>query len=217
MDKLESAIALIDGLKGDEGKERIVDILKEAYALSEECLDALTLLSRFTDGYSQREEMLVRGLEKIEDRIDISRDDTRVRQYLRCLNELYEVYMAAGKLPLALKTAEKIYALKGNIYAIKDRLYGLYAYFDKDRDTSDVSIGVQHLIDLLYAYERSDNSCIGYRAEFILLYPGLPSVVSGAKDDDEESLKAASLLRCFAYYINRMPMVIKFLESGELW
>ena len=209
------AMALIDSLKGDEERDEIVAILKEAYKQSDECLDALTLLSRFTNDYLEKEEILLKGIRRVEDRLDLAGDDTRVRQYMRCLNELYEVYMDAGKLPLALKVDAKIYELKGNIYAIKDRLYGLYAYFDRERDASDVSLGVRYLIDLLYSYERSDDRCVELRAKLISLYPGLPAVASGLESDDEESLKAADLLRHFAYYINRMPMVIGFLAGAK--
>ena len=216
MEKLETAITLIDSLKGDDEKEKIVKRLQAAYDLSDECLDALTLLSLFTDDLNKKEEMLVEGLKKVEGRFDATQEDIRVNQYMRCLNELYEVYMNGGKLPLALKVADKIYELKGNIYAIKDRLYGLNAYFDKDRDATDVSPEVFYLIDLLYSYERSDNSCIEHRSKLISLCPSLSDVAKGLKKDDEESLRAANLLRHFAYYINRMPMVIKFLESGKL-
>ncbi len=209
MDKLYEALALIDTIDTKMSRDEIKDILLKAYRLSDDCLDALTLLSRLSEDEYRKEAILDNGLNRD---IDISRDDIMARQYIRLLYEACTNYIDMGHLPLALKIADTIYKTKGNIYKIKDILYALNAYFDKDRDDSEVSIEVRVLVDMLYAYERSDyEKADEYKAYLHKLMPGVIEVAKGSEEANEENDKAALLFRKHAYYINRITGVIYYM------
>ena len=111
MDKLYEALALIDTIDTKMSRDEIKDILLKAYRLSDDCLDALTLLSRLSEDEYRKEAILDNGLNRD---IDISRDDIMARQYIRLLYEACTNYIDMGHLPLALKIADTIYKKEAN-------------------------------------------------------------------------------------------------------
>lgn len=212
MEKLYAALELIDSIDPSFDEVKIREILKKAYAISDDCLDALTLYTRFIDDDQKREAILVDALKAKKDKIDLAKDDIMTRQYMRMAYELCKLYIEIGKLPLALKLANDIYKLKGDIYDIKDVLYGLDAYFDRDKDSKAVTHEVKTLVDLIYAYERSDiDSAYKLRDELDELLPALKDVARGSEEKAEENDRVARLFRSLAYYIDRIPSVIYFL------
>ncbi len=209
MEKLYEALTLIDTIDIRMSQEEIKAILKKAYELSDDCLDALTLLSRFYDDGYQKEMILAKGLSK---EVDLTKDDIMVRQYIRLLYEACMNYIDIGHLPMALGLANKIYAAKGDIFNIKDVLYALNAYFDKDKDDEGVTLEVKALVDLLYAYERSNYEKADVSRSLLQkLVPGVIEIARGSEEKNEENDKAASLFMVHAYYINRIEGVIYYI------
>lgn len=208
---------LVDSLKGNESLEEIKETLKKAYSISDDCLDAITLLSRFENNIYKREELLINAYRKAESKgHDFKNDDIFTRQYMRLLDEIVMFYMDIGKLPLALKYAQLIKDLKGNIFEINDVLYGLYTYFGKKIDL-EVTGFKKDLVDMLYAYERSDYLKAKEAYDRLVgQVPGIKTVAYGDESVTEENKKASSLLREYAYYINRMSGVIDFMKEGKI-
>lgn len=212
MERLDEALKMIDSLRGDEPLEYIKKTLLEAYALDNDCLDAMTLYSRSLYD-TDKEGLLSKILDDRSD-IDTRKDDIMTRQYMRMLYELYNTYKDQGKLPLALKLARKIYSMKGDIFDIESEIYALEAYFDKGHSvtcTEDVRL----LVDIIYDYERSI-PCFSKVATLKKMMPALDDILDDKEADDEEHFKASELLRKYAYYINRVPGVISYLRKSDV-
>ena len=212
MERLDEALKMIDSLRGDEPLEYIKKTLLEAYALDNDCLDAMTLYSRSLYD-TDKEGLLSKILDDRSD-IDTRKDDIMTRQYMRMLYELYNTYKDQGKLPLALKLARKIYSMKGDIFDIESEIYALEAYFDKEHSvtcTEDVRL----LIDIIYDYERSI-PCLDKVKMLQKMLPALDDILNDKEKEDDEHLKTAELLRALAYYINRVPGVISYLRKSDV-
>ena len=212
MERLDEALKMIDSLRGDEPLEYIKKTLLEAYALDNDCLDAMTLYSRSLYD-TDKEGLLSKILDDRSD-IDTRKDDIMTRQYMRMLYELYNTYKDQGKLPLALKLARKIYSMKGDIFDIESEIYALEAYFDKEHSvtcTKDVCL----LIDIIYDYERSI-PCFSKVAALKKTMTALDDILDDKEADDEEHFRTAELLRKYAYYINRVPGVISYLRKSDV-
>ena len=219
MQNLEKALALMDSLSGQEPIEYIIKVLNEAYAYSDHLLDAKILLSRLTNDYKEREDILVQTIKHGYTLISKERDEFVDKQYLRALVELDSLYQEMQCLPLRMKTLQEIYRFKAHsLYNPASKLYSLYAYFDRIDDTAvfvkDVLPEYKYLVDMIYAYERNDYESAKKNYMLLKDYNIKLIEVFNAEDDDENYKSEAKILSELAYYINRNNRIINYINEG---
>lgn len=220
MNDLNMAYQILESINDNDSKNTIYKKAKLAFETSNDCLEALIIMSKCEDDIEVKERLLKDGIKNAEHLTNNS-------NYLRLLFELAKLYADYGKNQLAITNFEKLNILDtNNEYHSHFHLATIYALMEDNRienlikeDCKEVKLLLPYLV---YKYKQCDylKTKELYR-KIIELNPYFKTVLKGDVKDgqvnpDKELSLALKVLSFNSLLINTCPGLISFVTKIDI-
>lgn len=212
MSKLEEAYKIIDSIPRDATRKEAYEYAKKAFEVSNECYEAIVIMSRCLDTFSEREKVLIDNIDNCDNKFEIS-------------YELGSIYYEYGMFRKALNIFGSLYQEKKEIRFVY-RLLNIYSLFEDDKIESLYNECIKDKKDdeyvrltfpyLVYKYKNAQLDEVNkLLKEINSINPYITKILQNKidKDNNEKVSEAYRVIRNNSLLINSCVDLVNYLVS----